>query len=60
MKKMVKSRRKFLTSIRLYPSDAEYLKVLASKTDRTVSYYIQEAVSKFVASSKRSEEKNGK
>jgi predicted DNA-binding protein len=51
---MKKSRRKFLTSIRLYPSDAKYLKVLASKTDRTISYYIQEAVSKFVTSSRRS------
>ena len=50
----MKSRRKFLTSIRLYPGDAAFLKALAAKTDRTVSYYIQEAVSKFVASAKRS------
>jgi predicted DNA-binding protein len=57
---MAESRRKFLTSIRLYPSDAEYLKVLAAKTDRTVSYYIQKAVSQFVTASKRSEEKNSK
>lgn len=52
LNKIMHRKRKFLTSVRLNPSKYSALKVLAAKTDRTVS--------KFVAASKRSQEKNSK
>jgi len=48
----MKSRKKFLTSVRLYPKDAMFLKEWADETDRTMAYYIQEAVSQFVQAEK--------
>jgi predicted transcriptional regulator len=45
---MARSRKKFLTSVRLYPGDVVFLKDLALKTDRTLAFYIQQAVSEFV------------